>query len=230
LFPFYYHDDDDKHIKFSWSTARVAKIFKQLNPNQKEFVEKHGFGYLVNIKKFTVPVGFLEWVMHNTSASAKQMVIKVLGIPCGDRLVDVDSRDFEIEALVEKYKAQYKDGDTYSIKKCIDLMLNEYDEKDNFMRHFMLFIISTILIPVKSNSLTVEYLYSLVDLNLLPQYDWAEEVLHVIMHEVGRFHSLRDFHGNVVASKHFYMYGSLPLLAVSNIYPEFPKHNNAFIL
>jgi hypothetical protein len=83
----------------------------------------------VNIKKFTVPVGFLEWVMHNTSASAKQMVIKVLGIPCGDRLVDVDSRDFEIEALVEKYKAQYKDGDTYSIKKCIDLMLNEYDEK-----------------------------------------------------------------------------------------------------
>ena len=220
-------DGDGKHIKSRWSTARVARFIKNLLPVQKGFIEKHGFGFLFDIKSFRVPVQFLEWVMSNTYATSyefmlknktirftKEMVVKVLGIPSGTMQVEVDSSDFEVEALVEQFKSEYKDGKSYPISKCIQLMSQEEDET-TFMRHFMLFLISTILMPGKSNTLCVEYLYSLVDLELLPKLDWADEILHVIMHEVHRFHQLRDSLGNAVALKHFYMEGCLPLLAVS---------------
>ena len=79
----------------------------------------------------------------------------------------------------------------------------------------MLFLISTILIPGKSNTLCVEYLPCLLKVELIPKLDWADEILHVVMHEVHRFHTLRDCFGHPVAMKHFYMEGCLPLLAVS---------------
>ena len=79
----------------------------------------------------------------------------------------------------------------------------------------MLFLISTILIPGKSNTLCVEYLPCLLKVELIPKLDWADEILHVVMHEVHRFHTLRDYFGHPVAKKHFYMEGCLPLLAVS---------------
>ena len=156
-----------------------------------------------------------EFMLKNkTIRFTKEMVVKVLGIPSGTMQVEVDSSDFEVEALVEQFKSEYKDGKSYPISKCIQLMSQEEDET-TFMRHFMLFLISTILMPGKSNTLCVEYLYSLVDLELLPKLDWSDEILHVIMHELHRFHQLRDSLGNAVALKHFYMEGCLPLLVVS---------------
>lgn len=59
----------------------------------------------------------------------RDMVIKVLGVPSGTTPVEVDSSDFEVEALVEQYKSEYKDGKSYPINKCMNLMLNEEDEQ-----------------------------------------------------------------------------------------------------
>ena len=200
---------------------------KDLLPVQKGFIEKHGFGFVFDIKSFRVPVEFIEWVMSNTFATSyeflfneksitftKEMVVTVLGVPSGSIQVDVDCSDFEDEALVKKFKAEYKEGKSYPIRKCVELMTAEQGEQA-FMRHFMLFLISTILIPGKSNTLCVEYLPCLLKVELIPKLDWADEILHVVMHEVHRFHTLRDYFGHPVAKKHFYMEGCLPLLAVS---------------
>jgi hypothetical protein len=46
-------------------------------------------------------------------------------------------------------------------------------------------------------------LYSLMSLESLSKCDWAEEILHVIMHGVRRFHTLRDCLGCAVATKTF---------------------------
>jgi len=217
-----------------WSTARVSKFVKTLTPRQKKFIVDNQFGFVLDIKSFRVPIGFIEWVMSNTHAASnefiikhkcirftKDMVVKVLGVPSGTTQVEVDSSDFEVEALVEQYKSEYKVGKSYPISKCMELMKDEEDEQ-TFMRHFMLFLISTILMPGKSNTLCVEYLYSLLNLESLINYDWAEEILHVIMHEVRRFHTLRDCLGRAVAMKHFYMEGCLPFLAVSFFFLFFP--------
>jgi len=224
-------DGDGKHIKMRWSTARVSKFVKTLTPRQKKFIVDNQFGFVLDIKSFRVPIGFIEWVMSNTHAASnefiikhkcicftKDMVVKVLGVPSGTTQVEVDSSDFEVEALVEQYKSEYKVDKSYPISKCMELMKDEEDEQ-TFMRHFMLFLISTILMPGKSNTLCVEYLYSLLNLESLINYDWAEEILHVIMHEVRRFHTLRDCLGRAVAMKHFYMEGCLPFLAI--VYADF---------
>ncbi|WVZ93370.1 hypothetical protein U9M48_039357 [Paspalum notatum var. saurae] len=155
---------------------------------------------------------------HKFIHFTKDMVIKVLGFPSSSQPVQTCSDDFEIEALVEKYKLEYVDQNSYTIRKCMDLMSKENDET-TFMRHFLMFLISTILIPGKANTLTVEYLCSLVDVEKFASYDWAEEVLHVIMFEVNRFHTLRDSLGHAVALKHFYMEGCLPLLPI--VYADF---------
>lgn len=214
-----------------WSTARVSKFVKTLTPRQKKFIVDNQFGFVLDIKSFRVSIGFIEWVMSNTHAASnefiikhkcirftKNMVVKVLGVPSGTTQVEVDSSDFEVEALVEQYKSEYKVGKSYPISKCMELMKDEVDEQ-TFMRHFMLFLISTILMPGKSNTLCVEYLYSLLNLESLINYDWAEEILHVIMHEVRRFHTLIDCLGRAVAMKHFYMEGCLPFLAI--VYADF---------
>lgn len=234
FFSFWFQSDEDgdgKHIKMWWSTARVSKFVKTLTPRQKKFIVDNQFGFVLDIKSFRVPIGFIEWVMSNTHAASnefiikhkcirftKDMVVKVLGVPSGTTQVEVDSSDFEVEALVEQYKSEYKVGKSYPISKCMELMKDEED-KQTFMRHFMLFLISTILMPGKSNTLCVEYLYSLLNLESLINYDWAEEILHVIMHEVRRFHTLRDCLGRAVAMKHFYMEGCLPFLAI--VYADF---------
>ncbi|KAL6653733.1 hypothetical protein ACP70R_008657 [Stipagrostis hirtigluma subsp. patula] len=224
-------DGDGKHISHRFSASRIVKIVHGLQPAQKDFIIKYGFGFVFNIVKFRVPVQFLEWIMEHTFATSNEfifkqkriqftrdMVVKVLGIPSGQKEVEVSSPDFQIDALVDGLKAQYKVGLTYPINKCIELMKAELDE-EKFMRHFMLYLISTILIPGKANTTCVEYLYSLLDIKKLTEYDWAERVLYVLMCEVHRFHSLRDFLGRAVARSHFWMEGCLPLLAI--VYADF---------
>ncbi|KAL6660353.1 hypothetical protein ACP70R_001899 [Stipagrostis hirtigluma subsp. patula] len=147
------------------------------------------------------------------------MVVKVFGIPSGTKPVEVSSPDFQIDALVDGLKAEYKVGRTYPISKCIQLVLSEVEDELKFMRHFMLFLISSILIPGKANDTCVEYLYSLVDMSQFKEYDWAEQILYVLMCEVHRFHSLRDCLGRSVARKHFWMEGCLPFPAI--VYADF---------
>ncbi|WVZ77042.1 hypothetical protein U9M48_024945 [Paspalum notatum var. saurae] len=182
-------DGDGKHIKYQFSPSCVHRFLKTLAPNQKDFIIKHGLGYVFDIKNFHVPIELTEWVMSKTFATShefifnhkfihftKDMVIKVLGFPSGSQPVQSCSDDFEIEALVEKYKLEYEDQNSYIIRKCMDLISKENDET-TFMRHFLMFLISTILILGKANTLTVEYLYSLVDVEKFASYDWAKEKL-----------------------------------------------------
>ncbi|KAL6594297.1 hypothetical protein ACP70R_048490 [Stipagrostis hirtigluma subsp. patula] len=225
-------DGDGKHISHRFSTSRVVKLVTQLKPVQKHFITKNGFGVVLDIPKFRVPVPFLEWLMEHTFATSNEfiykdkriqftrdMVVKVFGIPSGTKPVEVSSPDFQIDALVDGLKAEYKVGRTYPISKCIQLVLSEVEDELKFMRHFMLFLISSILIPGKANDTCVEYLYSLVDMTQFKEYDWAEQILYVLMCEVHRFHSLRDCLGRSVARKHFWMEGCLPFLAI--VYADF---------
>ncbi|KAL6623131.1 hypothetical protein ACP70R_033010 [Stipagrostis hirtigluma subsp. patula] len=224
-------DCDGYHIKHRFSTTRITRLVKSLNDTQKGFLCKHGFGFILNVKKFCIPIGFIEWVMTHTVPGLNEfsygkkrikftpdMVCKVLGIPSGDNEVRLHSDDSEVNDLVAKWKADYKEGRTYPIKKCLHLMKNNNDE-ESFMRSFLLFLISSIMVPDKSNTVRVNYLYSLVNIGDFASFDWAGHILHEVMGEVRRFQGLRDFLGRPLDISNFYMESCLPMLAI--IYMDF---------
>ncbi|KAL6839436.1 hypothetical protein ACP4OV_030706 [Aristida adscensionis] len=224
-------DCDGYHIKLRFSTARISRFVKTLNETQKGFIEKHGFGFILDVQQFVIPIGFIERVMKYTDPYLDEfifgkkriklnsdMVCKVLGVPSGNIDVKFHTNDPDVAACVAKWKSEYKVGRSYPIKKCLELMFNNNDE-ETFMRSFFLFLISTILIPDKSNTIRVDYLYFLVDINSFADFDWAGHILHVVMSEVLRFQKFRDFLGRPIEISNYCMEGCLPLLPI--IYMDF---------
>ncbi|KAL6622988.1 hypothetical protein ACP70R_032867 [Stipagrostis hirtigluma subsp. patula] len=212
-------DCDGYHIKHRFSTSRIRKLVASLNVTQKGFLLKHGFGFILNVQKFYVPIGFMEWLMSHTVPGLNEFVFnqkrikfnsdkvsKVLGITSGDKEVMLESDDPNVNDLVAKWKADYKEGRSYPIKKCLQLMKNNNDE-ESFMRSFLLMLISSILVLDKSNTVRVNYLYSLVDIGAFGTFDWAGHIIHEVMGEVRRFQGLRDFLGRPLDISNFYMEG-----------------------
>ncbi|TVU12230.1 hypothetical protein EJB05_45863, partial [Eragrostis curvula] len=226
-----FDDDEANLIKHRFSTKRVINFVDSLGQPQKDIIKKYGFEFVFELTKFCVPVSFLEWLMVHTSGVTnefiyrdkvirfgKDMVKKVFKFPTGKDKVETYSHDFEVDLEVDELKSQYRDGRLFPISRCMSLMKDELDEH-KFMRSFMLFLISTILIPGKNNDVQVEYLYSLRDMSKIAKYDWADKILDVVMCEVHRFHSLRNSYGRMAPKKQFYFDGCLPLLAI--VYSDF---------
>lgn len=197
---------------------RFQRVASGLTPRQQGFVLKHGFGHLLSIADFNIPIVLLEWIMRNVSpllcefryrgksiCFTKGMVQKVLGIPSGEKPLKTGGMQKDICELRDMYRV----GKRAPISKVVEVMIKSDDEYI-FMRSFMLVALATVLSPGTGNMVHLDHLFSLADISELMEYDWASDILYVLMKEVERYQKLTPEQ----CSNPFLIGGCLPLLVI----------------
>ena len=67
-----YHE----RIKHRFSLKRMKEVVDSLSDVQKGYLIKNGFGKILNISTFYVPIPFLEWVMDHIIVGVAEFVHK----------------------------------------------------------------------------------------------------------------------------------------------------------
>ncbi|CAM0873285.1 unnamed protein product [Alopecurus aequalis] len=188
-------------VKSRFAAARLNDIIKGLDKNRRDLVIKKGWGVLLDISAFSAPKGLLEWMIgkidaelgefrnprNNTSiVFNKHMVSKVLGLPPGTKRVVLLGKHDE-SPYREFYKINLSSGRRAPIAHAEKLLEDKNLDDETWFRTFYLVVVSTYFCPGTDNMLSLEYLGSLGDSDLVIEYDWAEHIFQHTMSEIKAF-------------------------------------------
>ena len=210
-------------LKIRFSSKRFTEVIDSLSEDQKAFVVKNGFHNLLAVRKFSVPLPLLEWVMgqvvvdhcefkHRTKSFklTKFMVHQMLGIPSGDIPIVLHNPAPKIRDQVAQHTSLFRHGAKLSIAEAVAKLLDDHVE-DSFMMMFMLVALSTIICPSTQNFVNMSYLPFICDVDGIKQYDWYSHILNYMLSEVKKYQGF-------ISSKDegkIYVGSCLPLIVVS---------------
>ncbi|KAM0920016.1 hypothetical protein ACQ4PT_007794 [Festuca glaucescens] len=221
----------------SFSVRRFEVVMRTLTPKQIGFLVKYGYDLILELKhKVVFPMVLIDWVMDNMVPELamfryehkriyfdKYMIQQFIGIPSGDTIAKMSSKDLVIVDKVNLLKVKYMGtGNKIYMKTVIDQLKGDEDE-ESFMRTFMLVLLGTILCPSTSDTVDWRFLYSLTDLTMMISVDWATLCLQVLLNEVGNFKNKMLKFPNGMPTAPIYVGGCLPSLAV--VYMDFLELN-----
>ncbi|KAL6646822.1 hypothetical protein ACP70R_015516 [Stipagrostis hirtigluma subsp. patula] len=216
-------------VKCRFSSHRFRKVVDSLSADQRQFVIDNGFGNLLNISDFTVPIPLLEWLMDHLIVGvaefkfSKFMVQQILGIPSGPVSVDLDTVPDGMSDEIAKLRASYivGVGEKATINEAICQTIEDHNE-NSFMRSFMLVALSTVICPSTQNYVNLRYLNCLMNCGDIRNYDWAGHVTKYLLTEV----TIDSIENEYADNSRFY--GScLPILAIA--YMDFLDLENDFV-
>ena len=209
--------------KNRFSSKRFWNVIDLLSEDQKAFVVKNRFEKLLSVRKFSVPMPFLEWVMGQVVVDRKEfkhrlksfkftrfMVEQIIGIPSGDTEINLQNAASKSNDAIASSDAMFMAVSKMSIAEAIAQLLAEHEE-ESFMRLFILVALSTILCPSTQNFVNLNYAAYLLDISAFHKYDWASHVLSYIMSEVKKYQGFISSKDN----GKIYVGSCLPLLAIS---------------
>ncbi|CAM0870693.1 unnamed protein product [Alopecurus aequalis] len=188
-------------VKSRFAAARLNDIIKGLDKNRRDLMIKKGWGVLLDISAFSAPKGLLEWMIgkidaelgefrnprNNTSiVFNKHMVSKVLGLPPGIKRVVLLGKHDE-SPYREFYKINFSSGRRAPIAHAEKLLEDKNLDDETWFRTFYLVVVSTYFCPGTGDMLSLEYLGSLGDSDLVIEYDWAEHIFQHTMFEIKAF-------------------------------------------
>lgn len=209
---------DVEHFKTRFSVYRIRELLPTFVDVQQEWVHQAGFGSLLSMSEFSVPVKLVRWMLkymdpllcefrfrNKVIVFNRDLVSKILGLENGNVPVKLSGPLDDVKDLREGYM----DGERAKIKKCIQVLKGSKD-RDSFVRAFTLLALGTIYCPGTGNYVSLKYLHSLVDISELRNYDWAGHVIEVLMDEIKKYQKF-----SADRLKHDHQMGScLPILAV----------------
>jgi hypothetical protein len=112
----------------------------------------------------------------------RDLICKILGLENNARAVRISGDSDE----VMKLKELYSDGDRAKIGKCISIA-TESKDGETFMRSFALLALGSVYNPGTDNDVSLKYLNSLENVELISTFDWAGHILKELMDEVKKY-------------------------------------------
>jgi hypothetical protein len=85
------------------------------------------------------------------------------------------------------------DGDRAKIGKCISIA-TESKDRETFMRSFALLALGSVYNPGTGNDVSLKYLNSLENVELISTFDWAGHILKELMDEVKKYQKFSPEH------------------------------------
>jgi len=160
-----------EHFKTQFSVHRIRELVPTFVDAQKQWINEAGFGLLLAMTEFSVPVKLVRWMMKygdpllcefrlriKVIVFNRELVRKILGLENGDVPVKLSGDWDDVKNLRE----EYKEGERAKIKKCIEVLKHSKD-KDSFMRAFTLLAMGSVYCPETGNYVSLKYLHSLVN-------------------------------------------------------------------
>ncbi|KAM0904308.1 hypothetical protein ACQ4PT_018098 [Festuca glaucescens] len=213
--------------KDRFAAKRLHALAADLNgPKRRIIEEQSAFRALLNVSPFNIPNALIDFVASHTSPGlrefkfhkkrivfTKDMVRKVFGIRCGDRLVV--QKKGEHPELRQMY---IEEGQSRPFIQHAVKLLKACDVTDDLtiIRTWDLLCLATVIDPGSANLLSLDYLDCMLDPRRTHEFAWDEHLLELAMQEVTKINSKTAevvVPGN--ARKHeFWITGPFALLAV----------------
>ncbi|KAM0850085.1 hypothetical protein ACQ4PT_053320 [Festuca glaucescens] len=213
--------------KDRFAAKRLHALAADLDgPKRRIIEEQSAFRALLNVSQFNIPNALIDFVASHTSPGlrefkfhkkrivfTKDMVRKVFGIRCGDRLVV--QKKGEHPELRQMY---IEEGQSRPFIQHAVKLLKACDVTDDLtiIRTWDLLCLATVIDPGSANLLSLDYLDCMLDPRRTHEFAWDEHLLELAMQEVTKITSKTV---EVVvpenARKHeFWITGPFALLAV----------------
>jgi len=122
-----------EHFKTQFSVHRIRELVPTFVDAQKQWINEAGFGLLLAMTEFSVPVKLVRWMMKygdpllcefrlriKVIVFNRELVRKILGLENGDVPVKLSGDWDDVKNLRE----EYKEGERAKIKKCTCFVSN----------------------------------------------------------------------------------------------------------
>jgi hypothetical protein len=219
---------DECLLKSRCGAGRLKDLVLGMPQHRKDLIHRRGWGNLLEVGSLSAPEGLLEWIIDRINPDlgefrnprnstsilfTKDMFVKVLGLPSGNRPVVLTGKHQESRHR-EFYKIDYNHGRRAPIHHAIDMLERGNLDDETYFRTFFLVALGTYLCPGTGNMLPLEYLGSLDDSKQVKDYDWGAHILANVMSEVDVFQKKKAKNALLKDPKKIWVGSCLPVLAV----------------
>ncbi|KAM0877794.1 hypothetical protein ACQ4PT_035259 [Festuca glaucescens] len=186
--------------KDRFAAKRLHALAADLDgPKRRIIEEQSAFRALLNVSPFNIPNALIDFVASHTSPGlrefkfhkkrivfTKDMVRKVFGIRCGDRLVV--QKKGEHPELRQMY---IEEGQSRPFIQHAVKLLKACDVTDDLtiIRTWDLLCLATVIDPGSANLLSLDYLDCMLDPRRTHEFAWDEHLLELAMQEVTKINS-----------------------------------------
>ncbi|KAM0850084.1 hypothetical protein ACQ4PT_053320 [Festuca glaucescens] len=186
--------------KDRFAAKRLHALAADLDgPKRRIIEEQSAFRALLNVSQFNIPNALIDFVASHTSPGlrefkfhkkrivfTKDMVRKVFGIRCGDRLVV--QKKGEHPELRQMY---IEEGQSRPFIQHAVKLLKACDVTDDLtiIRTWDLLCLATVIDPGSANLLSLDYLDCMLDPRRTHEFAWDEHLLELAMQEVTKITS-----------------------------------------
>ncbi|KAM0873539.1 hypothetical protein ACQ4PT_037997 [Festuca glaucescens] len=186
--------------KDRFAAKRLHALAADLDgPKRRIIAEQSAFRTLLDVSPFNIPNSLIDFVASHTSPGlrefkfhkkrivfTKEMVRKVFGIQCGERVVV--QKKGEHPELRQMYieEGQSRPFIHHAVK-----LLKNCDVTDDLtiIRTWDLICLAMVIDPGSANLLSLDYLDCMLDPRRTHEFAWDEHLLELAMHEVTKFNS-----------------------------------------
>ncbi|KAG5523792.1 hypothetical protein RHGRI_030698 [Rhododendron griersonianum] len=183
------------------SPLKLVKVNEALTKEQKDAVERVGFGLMLKLKCRMLNREFISRLVKHFNLVTKSLefgrvwvytitpndVRRALGLSCGMIAVPTDCEDHHFEHIRKMFgkgKKPLKRGVTFAMMQQI-FKTGVADVK--FQTSYMLFVLSFFLCPTTKDVAATNFYPSVHDLLQTPTYAWAEFVLDWLVKEIAKY-------------------------------------------
>ncbi|XP_051221996.2 uncharacterized protein [Lolium perenne] len=213
--------------KDRFAAKRLHALAAELDdPKRRIIEEQSAFRALLNVSPFNIPNALIDFVASHTSPGlrefkfhkkrivfTKDMVRKVFGIRCGDRLVVQKKGEHPQLRQIYIEEGQSRPFIQHAVK-----LLKACDVTDDLtiIRTWDLICLATVIAPGSANLISLDYLDCMLDPRRTHEFAWDEHLLELAMQEVTKINSKTAevvVPGNAKKNE-FWITGPFALLAV----------------
>ncbi|CAL4924975.1 unnamed protein product [Urochloa decumbens] len=172
------------------SPSRIVKLYKHLTEPQRKMIEDANFGGLLKIATPTIPAELANWLLVDCFDSETMELVlpgrgrisltaaavsDILGLPNEGGKVNYELTVEAIDFMQEKYDTDR--GTAPKIDAIVKRVKANKDANEDFLRSWLMLVVSTFLCPPTSLGISPRCYPSLVDLSIVKDLNWARFVV-----------------------------------------------------
>ncbi|CAL5034093.1 unnamed protein product [Urochloa decumbens] len=170
----------------------IVKLYRDMSDQQRQLIERNGFGGLLNFAFSQVNPELCNWLVSCFDADNSELVFpgrgsipitkstvhKVLGIPMGGEIINC-KLDSAVTALM-KQQFRIEQGNQPKISHILDFLKGYKNANSKYLRLWTLLAAASLLVPTFSTKVSSRLYSAVTDATAIGNKNWCELVVRVL--------------------------------------------------
>ncbi|KAH6798821.1 Rhodanese/Cell cycle control phosphatase superfamily protein [Perilla frutescens var. frutescens] len=170
--------------------ALLVQAIENFNPTQKQEVRDIGFGALLNLKIYIIPLKLAYWLLENFDSKRCQILLRgnanvhigeddvrtILGLPRGERLIQPRIKNHE-----STWRKRFQKASNRILAKHVyDDIFNCPEGGEWFKRQFLVLVTSCLIESFGNGYISPQIMDSLGDIDRVSELNWCQYVIRCL--------------------------------------------------